>query len=89
MGAIEVEDVNKDTYPDIKVFPLDGCPGIYYQFMNTAVEIKRDYLETTVDTNEAVADLLEGFSTTQEDFFSSTMAKLQAYSENGDMSLMP
>lgn len=67
---IKVNDRNNDNYPDISLYPLDGCSKFFWIYYNSKSFIKsyRDYREQFVDLWQKIANLTKNYEANTQNF---------------------
>ncbi len=93
IAHIEIEDTNNDTYPDIKVYPFDGCMWTYREFINTnnvrQWRDNRTYKKEEIRPQDAKDDYIEQSQTNYDDFLGDAMSWVQASMDQQTLDTIP
>ena len=84
---IAIEQINDDDYPDIKLYPLDGCAKLMRQFINAVSDV-RTYNEELKDLNEEMQNYLNNAQKDQENFIGDARDTVEDIMTNQDLSIL-
>lgn len=88
---IAIEDLNKDTLQDIKIYPLDGCKQAYETLINNRSNSNRAYDNGYIDLGAKINQYKENSENFAKEAMDGTMSQINQQLSSGspDLSKIP